>query len=62
VEERPSGYHDQYTFDFNGLTMQDVYDESLDFGELLNWTMDTLQNAAVLDKSPLHIHYRCRQR
>ncbi len=39
------------TFDFNGLTMQDVYDESLDFGELLNWTLDTLQNAAVLDKS-----------
>ncbi|MDX9728637.1 MAG: DUF5723 family protein [Bacteroidales bacterium] len=39
------------TFDFNGLTMQDVYDESLDFGELLNWTLDTLQNAAVLDKT-----------
>lgn len=31
-------------FEFNGLTMQDVYDESLDFGELINWTLDSLQN------------------
>ncbi len=46
------------TFDFNGLTMQDVYDESLDFGELLNWTLDTLQNVAVLDKSAPA--YTCR--
>jgi len=32
-------------FEFNGLTMQDVYDESLGFDELINWTMDSLQNA-----------------
>ncbi|HSO77750.1 MAG TPA: DUF5723 family protein, partial [Bacteroidales bacterium] len=31
-------------FEFNGLTMQDVYDESLDFDELINWTLDSLQN------------------
>jgi len=40
------------TFKLNGLTMQDVYDESLDFGELLNWAGDSLQKAAVLDESP----------
>jgi len=40
------------TFQLNGLTMQDVYDESLDFGELLNWAGDSLQKAAVLDESP----------
>lgn len=32
-------------FEFNGLTMQDVYDGSLDFGELINWTLDSLQNS-----------------
>jgi hypothetical protein len=32
-------------FEFNGLTMQDVYDESLDFDELINWALDSLQNA-----------------
>lgn len=32
-------------FEFNGLTMQDVYDESLDFGDLINWTLDSLQNS-----------------
>lgn len=31
-------------FEFNGLTMQDVYDETLDFEELINWTLDSLQN------------------
>ncbi len=31
-------------FEFNGLTMQDVYDESLDFDELINYTLDSLQN------------------
>lgn len=46
------------TFDFNGLTMQDVYDESLEFGELLNWTLDTLQSVAVLDKSAPAYTYR----
>lgn len=41
------------TFEFNGLTMQDVYeDESVNFEELLNWTFDSLQNAAVLNESP----------
>ncbi|MCK7538106.1 MAG: DUF5723 family protein [Marinilabiliales bacterium] len=28
------------TFQFNGLTMQDVYDESVTFDELLNWAAD----------------------
>jgi len=32
-------------FEFNGLTMQDVYDESMDFDELINWTLDSLQNS-----------------
>jgi hypothetical protein len=31
-------------FEFNGLTMQDVYDESVDFNDLINWTLDSLQN------------------
>lgn len=35
-------------FLLNGLTMQDVYDESLSFGELMNWTIDSLQNAMEL--------------
>jgi hypothetical protein len=46
------------TFDFNGFTIQDVYDESLDFDELLNWTLDSLQNVAVLDKSAPAYTYR----
>ncbi|MGE5349191.1 MAG: DUF5723 family protein [Actinomycetota bacterium] len=40
------------TFDFNGLTMQDVYDESLDFEELLNWTFDSLQQVMELKEAP----------
>lgn len=40
------------TFDFNGLTMQDVYDESLDFEELLNWTIDSLQQVLELKEAP----------
>ncbi|HNX83977.1 MAG: hypothetical protein KBB24_04080 [Bacteroidales bacterium] len=40
------------TFKFNGLTMQDVYDESLDFEELINWTIDSLQNVLELADSP----------
>ncbi len=40
------------TFQFNGLTMQDVYDESLDFDELINWTIDSLQNVLELKDSP----------
>ncbi len=40
------------TFEFNGLTMQDVYDESLSFDELINWTIDSLQNVLVLDENP----------
>ncbi|HNT93486.1 MAG TPA: DUF5723 family protein [Bacteroidales bacterium] len=43
------------TFVFNGLTMQDVYDDSVDFeGELLNWTLDTLQNAMDITDLPGH--------
>jgi hypothetical protein len=38
-------------FEFNGLTLQDVYDESLDFGELMNWTIDSIQNAMELIES-----------
>ncbi len=40
------------TFLFNGLTMQDVYDESLTFDELLNWTADSIQNSIELAESP----------
>lgn len=40
------------TFQFNGLTMQDVYDESLDFGELLNWAVDSIQNSIELSPAP----------
>jgi hypothetical protein len=36
----------------NGLTLQDVYDESLSFGELLNWTLDSIQNSIELSESP----------
>lgn len=42
------------SFVFNGLTMRDVYDESLDFEELLNWTIDTLQNAMDITDLPGH--------
>ncbi len=41
-------------FDLNGLTMQDVYDESLNFEELLNWTIDTLQEAMEITELPGH--------
>jgi hypothetical protein len=40
------------TFQFNGLTLQDVYDESLDFGELLNWAIDSIQNSIELLPAP----------
>lgn len=40
------------TFSLNGLTMQDVYDESLSFDELINWTIDSLQNVLVLEDNP----------
>ena len=40
------------TFEFNGLTMQDVYDESLDFGDMLNWAIDSIQTAIDLNGSP----------
>ena len=36
----------------NGLTLQDVYDESITFGELLNWTLDSIQNSIELSDSP----------
>jgi len=38
-------------FEFNGLTMQDVYNESLDFGELINWTLDSLQTAMYANEA-----------
>ncbi len=40
------------TFELNGLTMQDVYDESLDFSELMNWTLDSIQNSLTLSETP----------
>lgn len=40
------------TFQFNGLTMQDVYDESVTFAELLNWAADSIQNSIELSESP----------
>lgn len=40
------------TFEFSGLTMQDVYDESVDFGDLLNWAADSIQTAIELSESP----------
>jgi hypothetical protein len=39
-------------FELNGLTMQDVYSESLTFDELMNWTIDSLQNAMELVDQP----------
>ena len=37
--------------EMNGLTLQDVFDESVSFGELLNWAGDSLQNAfEVMDE------------
>lgn len=35
-------------FELNGLTLQDVYDESVTFEELMNWTIDSIQNAMEL--------------
>ncbi|HPO41112.1 MAG TPA: DUF5723 family protein [Bacteroidales bacterium] len=40
------------TFQFNGQTMQDVYDESVEFGEMMNWAIDSLQNVLRLEDSP----------
>ncbi|MFZ2286762.1 MAG: DUF5723 family protein [Bacteroidales bacterium] len=40
------------TFEFNGLTMQDVYDESVSFSELTNWAADSLQKSIELNESP----------
>ena len=40
------------SFQFNGLTMQDVYDESVDFEELINWTIDSVQNVLRVEDNP----------
>lgn len=40
------------SFELNGLTMQDVYDESVTFGELMNWTLDSIQNSLNLNETP----------
>ena len=40
------------TIEMNGLTMQDVYDESLSFDELINWTLDSIQNAVEIVDAP----------
>ncbi len=37
---------------FSGLTLQDVYDENLSFGDLMNWAADSLQTAIDLNESP----------
>lgn len=36
----------------SGLTLQDVYDENLSFGDLMNWAADSLQTAIDLNESP----------
>jgi len=40
------------TIEFNGLTLQDVYSENVTFGELLNWTLDSIQNSIELLEVP----------
>jgi hypothetical protein len=41
------------SFQLSGLTLQDVYDdESLSFGDLMNWAADSLQTAIDLNESP----------
>jgi hypothetical protein len=40
------------TIEMNGLTMQDVYDESLSFGDLINWALDSIQNAIEIVDAP----------
>jgi hypothetical protein len=40
------------SIEFNGLTIQDVHDESVTFDELLNWAADSIQNSIDLDESP----------
>ncbi len=40
------------TIELNGLTIQDVYDESLSFGDLLNWALDSVQNSMELIDAP----------
>jgi hypothetical protein len=40
------------SFQLNGLTMQDVYDENVGFDEMLNWAIDSLQNVLELDEAP----------
>ena len=47
-----SEIHTTTTFQLNGLTMKDVYDESLTFDELINWAGDSIQNAIDLSESP----------
>jgi hypothetical protein len=40
------------TIEMNGLTLQDVYDESLSFDELLNWTVDSIKNSIEIVDAP----------
>lgn len=40
------------TFEFNGLTMEDVRDESVTFDELMNWASDSIQNSIELSENP----------
>ena len=39
------------SIELNGLTLQDVYDESLSFDELINWALDSIQNSIELTES-----------
>ena len=40
------------TFEFNGLTLKDVYDDNVEFDDFLNWAIDSLQNVIELNESP----------
>ncbi len=40
------------TFQFSGLTIQDVHDEVVSFDDLLNWAIDSIQNAIELSEDP----------
>jgi Family of unknown function (DUF5723) len=40
------------TIQFNGLTMEDVRDESITFQELKNWTSDSIQTSIELSENP----------
>jgi len=40
------------TIEMIGLTLQDVYDESLSFDDLMNWALDSIQNSIEIIDAP----------